>query len=64
MGRVAYDQANDPLEPLNRRTFALNQFLDKLFFKPAAQAYVAVFPGDARHAVHHMLDNMKEPTLF
>jgi phospholipid-binding lipoprotein MlaA len=62
--RAAYEQANDPLEPLNRKTFALNQFLDKVFFKPAAQTYVAVLPGDARKAVHHMLDNMKEPTLF
>jgi phospholipid-binding lipoprotein MlaA len=24
---------------------------------------VAVFPDDARHAIHHVLDNMKEPTL-
>lgn len=62
--RAAYEQANDPLEPLNRKTFALNQFLDKWFFKPTAQAYVAVLPGDARKAVHHVLDNMKEPTLF
>ncbi len=64
VARAAYEQANDPLEPLNRKTFALNQFLDKWFFKPAAQTYVAVLPGDARKAVHHMLDNMKEPTLF
>ena len=64
VARAAYDQANDPLEPLNRKTFALNQFLDKAFFKPAAQVYVAVLPGDARKAVHHVLDNLKEPTLF
>ncbi|HXC29808.1 MAG TPA: VacJ family lipoprotein [Stellaceae bacterium] len=64
VARAAYDQANDPLEPLNRKTFALNQFLDKAFFKPAAKTYVAVFPEDARKAIHHMLDNMKEPTLF
>lgn len=62
--RAAYEQANDPLEPLNRKTFALNQALDKVIFKPAAQAYVAVVPGDARSAVHHVLDNLKEPTLF
>jgi phospholipid-binding lipoprotein MlaA len=54
---------NDPLEPLNRKTFALNQVLDHLLFKPAAQTYLAVFPSDARTAIHHMLDNMKEPTL-
>jgi phospholipid-binding lipoprotein MlaA len=61
--RAQFVHNNDPLEPLNRKTFALNQFLDHLLFKPAAQTYVAVFPNDARTAIHHMLDNMKEPTL-
>jgi len=61
--RAQFIHNNDPLEPLNRKTFVLNQFLDHVFFKPAAQTYVAVFPGDVRTAVHHMLDNMKEPTL-
>jgi phospholipid-binding lipoprotein MlaA len=62
--RAQFERNNDPLEPLNRKTFALNQFLDHALFKPAAQAYLAVVPADARTAVHHMLDNMKEPTLF
>ncbi len=62
--RAAFAQNNDPLEPLNRKTLAFNQFLDKIIFRPAAETYVAVLPGDARSAVHHMLDNMKEPTLF
>jgi phospholipid-binding lipoprotein MlaA len=61
--RAQFIHNNDPLEPLNRKTFALNQFLDQMLFKPAAQTYLAVVPGDARTAVHHMLDNMKEPTL-
>jgi phospholipid-binding lipoprotein MlaA len=61
--RAQFIHNNDPLEPLNRQTFALNQFLDRMLFKPAAQTYLAVVPGDARTAVHHMLDNMKEPTL-
>jgi phospholipid-binding lipoprotein MlaA len=61
--RAQFVHNNDPLEPLNRKTFALNQVIDHALFKPAAQAYVAVFPNDARTAIHHMLDNMKEPTL-
>jgi phospholipid-binding lipoprotein MlaA len=61
--RAQFVHNNDPLEPLNRKTFALNQFIDHTLFKPAAQTYVAVFPDDARTAIHHMLDNMKEPTL-
>src|SRR3984957_19764826 len=63
-GRAAFVQNNDPLEPLNRKTLAFNQFLDKIIFRPAAKTYVAVLPGDARAAIHHVLDNMKEPTLF
>jgi phospholipid-binding lipoprotein MlaA len=62
--RAAFERTNDPLEPLNRKTFALNQFLDEALLRPAAKAYVFVVPEDARQAVHHMLDNMKEPTLF
>ena len=61
--RAQFEHDNDPLEPLNRKTFAVNQFLDHVFFRPAAKAYVAVIPGDARTAIHHMLDNMKEPTV-
>jgi phospholipid-binding lipoprotein MlaA len=64
VARAAFEQTNDPLEPLNRKTFAFNQVLDHIFFRPAAKAYVAIFPDDARKAIHHMLDNMKEPTLF
>jgi phospholipid-binding lipoprotein MlaA len=62
--RAAFEQANDPLEPLNRKTFAFNQVLDHALLRPAAKAYVSVVPDDARRAIHHMLDNMKEPTLF
>jgi phospholipid-binding lipoprotein MlaA len=62
--RAQFERNNDPLEPLNRKTFALNQFLDHTLFRPAAKVYLAVVPDDARAAVHHMLDNMKEPTLF
>jgi phospholipid-binding lipoprotein MlaA len=62
--RAAFEQANDPLEPLNRKTFAFNVFVDHALLRPVAQAYVFVVPDDARTAIHHVLDNMKEPTLF
>jgi len=62
--RAAFEQANDPLEPLNRKTFAFNQIVDHALLRPVAQAYVFVVPRDARTAIHHVLDNMKEPTLF
>jgi phospholipid-binding lipoprotein MlaA len=62
--RAEFEKSNDPLEPLNRKTFAFNLFLDHAILRPAAKVYVAVLPDDARKAVHHVLDNMKEPTLF
>jgi phospholipid-binding lipoprotein MlaA len=61
--RAAFEQTNDPLEPLNRRILDVNQFIDTIVLKPAAEAYVFVVPEDGRKAVHNMLDNMKEPTL-
>jgi phospholipid-binding lipoprotein MlaA len=61
--RAEFERTNDPLEPVNRKIFALNLFIDHLLLRPAAKTYVTVVPDDARHAVHHVLDNMKEPTL-
>jgi phospholipid-binding lipoprotein MlaA len=62
--RAAFEQANDPLEPLNRKTFAFNVFVDHALLRPVAQAYVFILPDDARAGIHHVLNNMKEPTLF
>jgi phospholipid-binding lipoprotein MlaA len=62
--RAEFERTNDPLEPLNRKTFTLNLLIDRAVFRPVAEVYVTVMPDDARLAVHHMLDNMKEPTLF
>jgi len=59
-----YEQNNDPLEPLNRKVFSLNLALDHAVFRPVAKAYVYIVPDDGRAAVHHMLDNFKEPTVF
>src|ERR1700722_16662897 len=62
--RAVFVQNNDPLEPLNRKVLDFNQFLDRTLFRPVAKAYVFALPEDARTAIHHVLDNMKEPTLF
>jgi phospholipid-binding lipoprotein MlaA len=61
--RASFEETNDPLEPLNRQIFELNQFLDGILLKPAAQVYVAAVPGDARDALRRVIDNMKEPTI-
>lgn len=61
--RAAFEQRNDPLEPLNRKVLDANQFLDRILLRPAAKVYVFTVPEDARAAIRHVLDNMKEPTL-
>jgi phospholipid-binding lipoprotein MlaA len=61
--RAAFEQRNDPLEPLNRHILDANQVLDRILLRPIAKVYVFTTPEDARAAIRHVLDNMKEPTL-
>lgn len=51
----------DPLEPINRTFFVVN---DKLYFwvlKPVATGYKAVFPQDARLGVRNFFSNLTTP---
>ena len=47
----------DCFEPLNRATFALNQGLDKVIFKPIAKVY-RVLPSPVRTGTGNALDNL------
>jgi phospholipid-binding lipoprotein MlaA len=47
----------DCFEPLNRATFALNQGLDKIIFRPVAKAY-RVLPSPLRAGTSNALDNL------
>jgi len=47
----------DCFEPLNRATFALNQGLDKIIFKPVAKAY-RILPSPVRSGTSNALDNL------
>jgi phospholipid-binding lipoprotein MlaA len=62
--RAVFIQNNDPLEPLNRKILSFNDAVDKVLLRPAAKIYVFTVPEDGRRAIRHVLDNMKEPTLF
>jgi phospholipid-binding lipoprotein MlaA len=48
----------DPLEPLNRTIFEINEALDRAVIKPAAEAYVAVVPQPARTGVSNFFGNL------
>lgn len=57
-------QIADPLEPMNRVIYTVN---DKLYFwlmKPLALGYEVVVPKPARQGVHNMFDNVAMPKRF
>lgn len=57
----ATTQNPDPLEPLNRKTFALNEGVDKLVLKPVATAYTWALPVPVRTGVSNFLSNLGDP---
>ncbi|PPQ27065.1 MlaA family lipoprotein [Rhodopila globiformis] len=56
-----YEQTNDPLEPTNRVFYAINNGLDTVILKPAAEAYRWALPGGVRRGIHNMLSNLGTP---
>lgn len=52
---------NDPLEPANRFLYKVNDALDTVVLKPAAQAYRFVLPQPVRNSVHNALTNLGTP---
>ncbi len=56
-----YEQTNDPLEPTNRVFYAINNGIDTVILKPAAQAYRFVLPGPVRQGIHNVLANIGTP---
>jgi phospholipid-binding lipoprotein MlaA len=52
-----YNETNDPLEPTNRVFYAINNGLDTVILKPAAQAYRFLLPSPVRTGIHNVLVN-------
>jgi len=48
---------HDPIEPVNRVTDKVNDTIDRVTLKPAAQGYTAVVPKPMRTAVTNFFDN-------
>ena len=51
----------DPLESVNRATFAVNDAFDRALLKPVARGYRAVVPKPARTGVRNFLRNLRSP---
>jgi phospholipid-binding lipoprotein MlaA len=54
----------DPLEPLNRFIFEVNDKLYFMFIRPAATAYSWAVPEGGREAVGNFFDNIRYPIRF
>jgi phospholipid-binding lipoprotein MlaA len=59
-----FHQTNDPLEPTNRVFYKINNGIDTVVLKPAAQAYRFVVPNPVRNGIHNFLDNVGSPVKF
>lgn len=59
-----FKATNDPLEPMNRTIFDVNDFLDRLFLRPIAELYRVIIPPGIRDRVAGVVTNMKEPVIF
>jgi phospholipid-binding lipoprotein MlaA len=57
----ATPQNPDPLESMNRKTFALNEGVDKAVLKPVATAYKTAVPARIRTGVSNFFSNLGDP---
>jgi len=55
---------NDPLEPLNRASFFVNDGVDTLVLRPAAEAYRIFIPPEVRTGVRNVLGNLRTPVIL
>lgn len=53
----------DPLEPVNRASYALNSVLDRVVFRPIAMTYRRVLPRPVRNGVTNALGTWGEPVV-
>jgi len=62
--RAAYDEANDPLEPVNRYFFEVNYGLDELVVKPLAGWYYTALPNFVQDRVRDFLRHLATPVVL
>ena len=54
----------DPFEGVNRQGYAIHQFLDRAFLRPAAKIYRTLVPSPLRTGLRHVISNMGEPGVM
>ncbi len=61
-GCATVNGVNDPLEPVNRVVFTVNDGLDRAILRPVAQGYDAVVPAPVQTRVTNFFSNLGELT--
>ena len=62
--RAAWEEANDPIEDVNRVIFDVNMWLDRNFMKPVAIAYRDYVPELFRDSSANFFSNVRSPVTF
>jgi phospholipid-binding lipoprotein MlaA len=57
-------EVSDPVEPLNRVTFAFNDRLYSWVFTPISKTYTTVLPSPVRQGIDNAYENIKFPVRF
>jgi phospholipid-binding lipoprotein MlaA len=61
---AAYEEANDPLEPLNRAMFKVDAGLDQVIVRPVIKTYRFIVPEGGRKSVDNFVNNLHTPVTF
>jgi phospholipid-binding lipoprotein MlaA len=61
---AAFREANDPLEPMNRYFFELNNAADELLLKPLAGWYYIALPNFAQDGIRNAVNNVRTPVIL
>ena len=61
---AAYEEANDPLEPMNRAMFKVDQGLDQVLVRPVIKVYRFAVPAQGRKGVDNFFNNVRSPITF
>ncbi|AFX98936.1 vacJ like lipofamily protein [Candidatus Endolissoclinum faulkneri L2] len=56
--------ADDPIEPVNRLVFSVNDVIDTVLLQPTAYAYKKVIPAPIREVVYNFLDWLSSPVYI
>ncbi len=59
-----YQEANDPLEPMNRATTSFNLFINKYVLYPFDQMYRFIVPQFIRTGIDNFTNNLNQPLII